>query len=51
MADVYVGSAVDWGLAFETLPKRPSFEAYASRMRVRPAYLAGKEKDGMGPRA
>jgi len=37
-ADVYVGSAVSWGLAFNTMPKRPAFEAYAARVTGRPAY-------------
>jgi glutathione S-transferase len=41
-ADVYVGSTVDWGLSFGTLPKRPAFEAYAERLRKRPGYLAFK---------
>ena len=38
MADVYVGSQVDWGLNFETMEKRASFEAYRDRMREREAY-------------
>jgi glutathione S-transferase len=46
MADVYVGSAVDWGLQFGTLPTRTSFEAYAARFRERDAYTAGKAIDG-----
>ena len=45
MADVYVGSTVDWGLAFGTMPERPSFAAYAERIRARDAYRAAKEKD------
>lgn len=45
MADVYVGSAVDWGLQFGTLPTRTSFEAYAGRLRARDAYQAGKAID------
>jgi glutathione S-transferase len=45
MADVYVGSAVDWGLQFGTMPSRPSFERYADRMRARDAYKAGKAVD------
>ncbi|MEZ5695429.1 MAG: glutathione S-transferase family protein [Sphingomonadaceae bacterium] len=39
MADVYVGSQVDWGLAFNSIPSRPSFEAYAGA--ARPQYLQG----------
>ena len=45
MADVYVGSAVDWGLHFGTLPGRASLAAYAERLRARPAYQAGKALD------
>lgn len=45
MADVYVGSQVDWGLMFETLPARPAFTAYAERFRARPAYQAAKAID------
>jgi len=41
-ADVYVGSSVDWGLIFGSLPARPSFEAYAARLRSRPAYKQAK---------
>ncbi|HEU4819618.1 MAG TPA: glutathione binding-like protein [Qipengyuania sp.] len=45
MADVYVGSQVDWGLAFKSMPDRPSFTAYAERLRARPAYQAAKAID------
>lgn len=45
-ADVYVGSAVDWGMAFGTLPKRDSLEAYATRLRERAAYKKAKAIDG-----
>jgi glutathione S-transferase len=41
-ADVYVGSTVDWGLAFKSMPSRPAFEAYAERLRERPAYKSAK---------
>ncbi|MDX3910354.1 MAG: glutathione S-transferase family protein [Sphingobium sp.] len=44
-ADVYVGSQVDWGLAFGSMPARPSFEAYAERLRARAAYVCAKEID------
>lgn len=37
-ADVYVGSAVGWGLMFGTIEKRPVFEAYAARVQSRPAF-------------
>lgn len=42
-ADVYVGSAVAWGVAFGTLPKRPAFEAYAARLEARPASKRAKD--------
>lgn len=45
MADVYVGSQVDWGLAFKSMPNRPAFEAYAGRLRARAAYQAAKAID------
>jgi glutathione S-transferase len=41
-ADVYVGSSVDWGLMFKSIPPRPAFEAYAERLRGRRAYLKAK---------
>lgn len=37
-ADVYVGSAVSWGLQFGTVPERPAFRRYADRLAARPAY-------------
>lgn len=36
-ADVYVGSAVEWGLLFKTIPSSAVLEAYASRVSSRPA--------------
>jgi len=45
MADVYVGSQVDWGLQFGTMPARPELEAYAGRIRERDAYRAAKAID------
>ncbi len=45
-ADIYVGSQVDWGLQFKTLPSNPTFEAYAERLRQRDAYQASKAIDG-----
>ncbi len=45
MADVYVGSAIDWGLAFKSIPERPAFAAYAERFRARDAYLEAKAID------
>ncbi|WP_336959160.1 glutathione S-transferase family protein [Sphingobium aquiterrae] len=44
-ADVYVGAQVDWGLSFGTIPTRPAFEAYAARLRERPAYKRQKDID------
>jgi glutathione S-transferase len=45
MADVYVGSAVDWGLQFNSLPARASFERYAAVLRERDGYKSGKSID------
>ncbi|RYM08670.1 glutathione S-transferase family protein [Sphingobium cupriresistens] len=45
-ADVYVGSQIDWGISFQSIPSRPVFEAYAARLRDRPAYKRQKEIDG-----
>jgi len=45
MADVYLGSQVDWGISFKTLPERDSFHAYAGRLRGRDAYAAAKAID------
>ena len=45
MADVYVGSQVDWGLTFGTIPPRPAFAAYAERLQERDAYKAAKAID------
>ena len=44
-ADVYVGSQINWGLMFKTLPDRPAFAAYAERLRARPAYIRATEID------
>ena len=44
-ADVYVGSTVDWGLQFETLPERPAFKRYVEKIRERPAYQKAKSID------
>ncbi len=45
MADVYVGSQVDWGLQFKTFPERDSFTAYAERLREREKYKESKAVD------
>jgi len=45
MADVYVGSQVDWGLNFGTMPPKESFAAYVERLQARDAYIAAKTID------
>ncbi|MCW3845878.1 glutathione S-transferase family protein [Sphingomonas sp. LB-2] len=44
-ADVYVGSAVGWGVQFGTLPKRDAFADYYGRVSAREAYKRGNELD------
>ena len=44
-ADIYVGSQVLWGLDFKSIPSRPELEAYAARLRQRPAYQKAKAID------
>lgn len=45
MADVYVGSQVDWGLTFGSIPPRPAFVAYAEQLQAREAYKTAKGID------
>ena len=45
MADVYVGSQIDWGLIFGSIPPQPAFVAYSERLQARPAYKAAKAID------
>ncbi len=45
MADVYVGSQVDWGLTFGSIAPTKAFVAYAERLQARPAYQAAKGID------
>ena len=45
MADVYVGSQIDWGLNFGTMPPRVAFVGYAERVQARAAYKAAKAID------
>lgn len=45
MADVYVGSQVDWGLQFGTVPETDGFKAYAERLRDRENYRNAKAVD------
>ena len=44
-ADVYVGSQVDFGLAFKSIPERPAFTAWAGRLRAREGYQRAKALD------
>jgi glutathione S-transferase len=44
-ADVYVGSAINWGTQFGTLPQRASFAAYKERVTSREAYRRAMEID------
>ncbi|HMO75312.1 MAG TPA: glutathione S-transferase family protein [Sphingopyxis sp.] len=44
-ADVYVGSQIDWGLQFGTIPSRPAFESYVAPLRERAAYKRAKGID------
>ena len=46
MADIYVGSHIIWGLSFKSIPTRPVFEAYAERIRHRPALVEANAIDG-----
>ncbi|NOU04532.1 MAG: glutathione S-transferase family protein [Novosphingobium sp.] len=45
LADVYVGSQVDWGLTFGSIPPNEAFVAYAERLQARDAYKAAKAID------
>ena len=44
-ADVYVGSQVDFGMAFKSIPERPAFTAWAERLRGREAYRRARTLD------
>ncbi|MFM1896662.1 MAG: hypothetical protein RLZZ385_1736 [Pseudomonadota bacterium] len=37
-ADVYLGSHLNWGMAFGGIERRPLFEDYVARLVARPAY-------------
>ena len=41
-ADVYVGSAIGFGIMFGTIENRPAFEQYWQRLSTRPAFCAQK---------
>ena len=45
MADVYLGSMVEWGLHFGMLPQREALAAYVERCCARDAHKAGKAID------
>ena len=45
MADVYVGSGIDWGMTFGIIDPRPALVAYTDRLRQRPAFQAAKAID------
>lgn len=42
-ADVYVGSAVQWGLMFKSIPSSPVLDAYAALLAARPARQRARE--------
>jgi glutathione S-transferase len=44
-ADVYVGSAIGWGLQFGTVPKRAAFADYFARLKERAAFVRGNQLD------
>lgn len=44
-ADVYVGSHIDWGLQFGSLPQRAAFDDYLARIKDRPAAVRAREID------
>lgn len=44
-ADVYVGSQIGWGMQFNSMEKRPAFEAYFGRLFNRPAAVRAREID------
>jgi glutathione S-transferase len=44
-ADLYVGSAIGFGMMFGTIERRPAFEKYWQRISSRPAFARAKELD------
>ncbi len=44
-ADVYVGAQIGFGLMFNSIEKRPAFEAYWQRLRQRPAQQRAAAED------
>jgi glutathione S-transferase len=45
-ADVYVGMSIYWGLRFEMIDRRDSFEAYVQRVTDREGFRRAEEIDG-----
>ncbi len=43
--DVYLGSAIGWGLMMKALEPRPAFAAYLGRVTERPAYKRSTTQD------
>ena len=43
--DVYLGSQIAWGLQFGTMPERPGFRDYVTRIADRPAARRAREID------
>lgn len=46
MADVYVGSLIDWGLNFGLVPPNEAFVGYVERIQSREGYKSAKAIDG-----
>jgi glutathione S-transferase len=44
-ADVYLGSAIGWGMQFGSIEKRPAFEQYWGRISARPAAARARAID------
>jgi len=44
-ADVYLASALGWGMQFGGIEKRPAFQAYVERLQARPAAVRAREID------
>lgn len=42
-ADVYVGSALGWGMMFGSIDKQPLFEDYVARLQARPAAIRANQ--------
>lgn len=44
-ADVYLGSALGWGMQFDTIPKREAFAGYVAHLHQRPAWQRAQQID------